>query len=237
MARRLFNSEIICSEEFLDMPVSSRDLYCQLCIRADDDGFIQPKITMRTIGATGDDLKVLITKRFLLPFDSGVVVIKHWLIHNMIRSDRYKPTRFLEEKNSLFIKENKAYTDNPDNGKKLLATKRQPVVAKMLPQVKLSKDKIKVVGQADSSISGKILNSLIKEYHDMVKANKGYEAKTTAGDIKNLKTFLLESSESEVKAIFKWYIVSEKFKEFPNLSSAISAHSVNLFRGQQNRTW
>lgn len=75
--RRMFSPDIICSEEFLEMPVSSRDLYIQLAIRADDDGFIQPKIVMRMIGSDGDDLKILIAKRFLLAFDDGVVVIKH----------------------------------------------------------------------------------------------------------------------------------------------------------------
>lgn len=98
------------------MPVSSRDLYYQLAIRADDDGFIQPRLIMRTIGSDEDDLKVLIGKRFILPCEDGVVVIKHWLIHNMIRLDRYKPTRFQDQKSKLFLKENKAYTDNPDNG-------------------------------------------------------------------------------------------------------------------------
>ena len=124
--RRMFSPDIICSEEFLDMPVSARDLYYQLSIRADDDGFIQPRIIMKTIGASQDDLKILLTKRFLLHFDNGVVVIKHWLIHNMIRLDRYKETRFMEEKKTLFIKENKAYTDNIENGKPLMATKWQP---------------------------------------------------------------------------------------------------------------
>lgn len=98
-------------------------------------------------------------------------------------------------------------------------------------------NKNKVVGQADNDISGKLLNSLIRKYHDIVKAQKGYEAKTTNGDVKNLKSFLKESSEEEVIAIFNWYVNDPKFKEFPNLSSAISAHSVNLFRMNKNRTW
>ena len=86
--RRMFIPEIVSSDEFLTMPVSSRELYFQLGMNADDDGFIQPKMTMRIVGATDDDLKVLLAKRFLLIFESGVVVIKHWLIHNMIRGDR-----------------------------------------------------------------------------------------------------------------------------------------------------
>lgn len=114
--RRMFSPDIVCSEEFLDMPVSARDLYYQLGMRADDDGFIQPRMTMRMLGASADDLKVLLAKRFLLTFESGVVVVKHWLIHNMIRMDRYKPTRFQEEKGTLRIKENKAYTDTATNG-------------------------------------------------------------------------------------------------------------------------
>jgi len=101
MTRRMFSQDIVCSEEFIDMSVSSRDLYYQLAIRADDDGFVQPKSIMRLIGSSQDDLKILITKRFILPFNTGVVVIKHWLIHNMIRLDRYKETRFIKEKNSL----------------------------------------------------------------------------------------------------------------------------------------
>lgn len=136
----MFSPEIVCSEEFLDMPASSRDLYFQLGMHADDDGFVQPKMIMRTIGSSTDDLKVLITKRFILPFESGVVVIKHWLIHNMIRLDRYKNTRFLEEKSHLFVKENKAYTDDFNNGKPLLATKWQPNGNHSAPQVRLGKD-------------------------------------------------------------------------------------------------
>lgn len=102
----MFSPEIVCSEEFCDMPPSSRELYFQLGMRADDDGFIQPKSVIRSLGAKDDDLKVLLAKRFVLSFEGGVVVIKHWLIHNMIRQDRYKETRFIEEKSKLFIKEN-----------------------------------------------------------------------------------------------------------------------------------
>lgn len=135
----MFSPDIVCSEEFLEMPPSSRELYFQLGMRADDDGFIQPKSVIRGVGAKEDDLKVLIAKRFVLPFDSGVVVIKHWLIHNMIRLDRYKPTRFQEEKNSLYLKENKAYTDNREHGTMLLATSWQPNGNHPAPQVRLGK--------------------------------------------------------------------------------------------------
>lgn len=141
----MFSPEIVCSEEFVEMPPSSRELYFQLGMRADDDGFIQPKSVIRAIGAKEDDLKVLIAKRFVLPFGTGVVVIKHWLLHNMIRTDRYKETRFLEEKKSLFIKENKAYTDNHDNGNPLSATKWQPNGNHPAPQVRLGKVSINTI--------------------------------------------------------------------------------------------
>jgi len=107
----MFCDDITGSDAFLDMPQSSRLLYYDLGMNADDDGFVGPKKIMRLTGASDDDLKVLVTKRFVLPFQSGVVVIKHWLIHNLIRKDRYKPTRYLEEKNQLKIKENGAYTE------------------------------------------------------------------------------------------------------------------------------
>lgn len=132
--RRMFSPDIVCSEEFLEMPPSSRELYFQLGMRADDDGFIQPNGVMRTLGSSTDDLKVLVAKRFLLPFETGVVVIKHWLIHNMIRADRYKETRFLEEKKTLYLKDNKAYTDRLPSG---CQNDNQPA-----PQVRLGKDRI-----------------------------------------------------------------------------------------------
>jgi hypothetical protein len=139
--RRMFSPDIVCSEEFFDMPVSARELYFQLGMKADDDGFIQPNLVMKMTGASGDDLKVLLAKRFLLPFKSGVVVIKHWLIHNLIQKDRYHPTRFQEEKKTLFIKENKAYTDNPNS------------VNKMLTQVRLGKVRL---GKDTTTVSTKV---------------------------------------------------------------------------------
>ncbi len=111
--RRMFAKTIIDSDAFLDMPMSTQALYFHLSMRADDDGFINnPKRIQRMIGASDDDLKLLIAKSFILVFESGVVVIKHWKIHNYIQSDRYKPTVYAEEKSLLDVKKNKAYTLN-----------------------------------------------------------------------------------------------------------------------------
>jgi hypothetical protein len=100
--RRMFAKTIIDSDAFLDMPLSSQALYFHLSMRADDDGFLNnAKKIQRTIGSADDDLKILFAKNFLIPFESGVCVIKHWLIHNMIQKDRYKATMYSEEKENL----------------------------------------------------------------------------------------------------------------------------------------
>ena len=109
--RRMFAKSIVDSDSFLDMPVSARLLYYDLGMRADDDGFINsPKRTMKITGASDDDMRLLIAKQFVIPFESGVVVIKHWKIHNYIQKDRYKETIHIEEKNRLTTCENKEYS-------------------------------------------------------------------------------------------------------------------------------
>lgn len=109
--KRMFTKKITESDAFLDMPLSSQCLYFHLNMNADDDGFVNnPKRIMRQIGASEDDLKLLITKAFILVFESGVIVIKHWRMHNTLRNDRYHPTDYQEEYALLGLKTNKAYT-------------------------------------------------------------------------------------------------------------------------------
>lgn len=110
--RRMFSPDIVCSDAFLDMPTSSQALYYSLGMYADDDGFVNPRKIMRMLGVAEDDLKILIGKRFVLPFASGVIVIKHWKINNLVRKDWYRPTQYLEERAMLLVKENGAYTDD-----------------------------------------------------------------------------------------------------------------------------
>ena len=110
--RRMFAKTIIDSDAFLDMPTSAQALYFHMAMRADDDGFLNnPKKIQRIVGASEDDLKLLLVKRFIIAFESGVVVIKHWRLHNYIQKDRYKPTVYQEELDSLTIKDNGVYTD------------------------------------------------------------------------------------------------------------------------------
>lgn len=110
--RRMFAKSIIDSDVFLDMPLSTQALYFHLSMRADDEGFINnPKKIMRMIGASQNELEILLAKRYLLSFDSGVVVIKHWRIHNYIQNDRFKETLYKEERAQIVIKDNKSYTE------------------------------------------------------------------------------------------------------------------------------
>lgn len=109
--RRMFAKSIIDSDMFLEMPLSTQALYFHLAMRADDEGFINnPSKIQRIISATKNDLDILVAKRFLLVFKSGVIVIKHWKIHNYIAKDRFKSTLYIEERNQLEIKSNNAYT-------------------------------------------------------------------------------------------------------------------------------
>lgn len=133
--RRMFAKTIIDSDAFIDMPTSARLLYYDLAMRADDDGFVNsPKKIIRMTGASDDDLSVLILKKFIIPFESGVVVIKHWRIHNYIRKDTYNETAYKDEKSTLILDENKAY--------KLLDTTCIPPVDETSTQDRLGKDSI-----------------------------------------------------------------------------------------------
>jgi DnaD/phage-associated family protein len=107
----MFSKTIIDSDAYLDMPLSTQALYFHLSMRADDEGFVNnPRKIQRMIGASDDDLKLLVSKNFIIPFDSGVVVIKHWRRHNYIRADRLVPTNYKDERACLCVKGNGAYT-------------------------------------------------------------------------------------------------------------------------------
>ena len=131
----MFSKKIIDSDAFLDMPLSAQALYFHLSMRADDDGFINnPKKIQRMVGGSDDDMRILIAKKFIITFDSGVIVIKHWKMHNYIQSDRYKSTVYLEEKAMLKVSENKSY--------KVVENQCIQDVSTLDTQVRLGKDSI-----------------------------------------------------------------------------------------------
>lgn len=145
--RRMFAKTIVLSDAFLDMPLSARCLYFTLGMFADDDGFVNgPKSIMRQAGAADDDLRILILRRFILPFESGVIVIKHWRINNYLRNDRYTPTKYTDELGALSVEENGAYTEaKKDDGIPGIPSNGIPSIGK----VSIDKD------SEDKSIGGK----------------------------------------------------------------------------------
>jgi len=154
--RRMFTMKIVDSDAFLDMPLSAQALYFHLNMRADDDGFVNnPKKIQRMIGASEDDLKLLIAKRFVLIFESGVVVIKHWRMHNLLRKDRYHMTQYQEEMKALRLKDNQAYTEVNNR----LETTWQPSDNQMATEDSIGKDSI----GKDSIENNKSRNSAKKD--------------------------------------------------------------------------
>ena len=134
--RRMFSKKITETDKFLEMPLSSQALYFHLSMGADDEGFIdRAKTIQRTIGASDDDMKLLIAKGFLIPFESGVVVIRHWRIHNYIQADRFQKTIHEKERNQLEYDSSKTAQLKP-----LDECIRN--VSKMDTQVRLGKDRL-----------------------------------------------------------------------------------------------
>lgn len=147
--KRMFTQQIIDSDAFLDMPLSAQALYFHLSMRADDDGFVKnPRKIQRMINAGDDDLRLLIAKRFVLIFESGVIVIKHWRLHNTLRKDRYKPTVFQDEFKRLELKSNGAYTERAVPVGCQTVAERLPDGcqhdAKLAPQNRLDKNRLDI---------------------------------------------------------------------------------------------
>lgn len=225
----MFTLDIVDSDAFLDMPLSTQALYFHLAMRADDDGFIgSAKKIARTLGVADDDMKVLLAKRFVLPFQSGVMVIKHWRMHNLIRHDRHHGTVYKEEKELLAIKENGAYTEI--NSKVItlpeVVDKWQPNGNQMATEVRLGKDRLdintNVLTDASHPSGSFFVNTILDEFSN----NWGFRptdrkprfvANTFSKQIKSfLKVFNPEVTEERfvkvVKSYFNW-ITGQDYSE------------------------
>lgn len=154
----MFAKSIIDSDAFLEMPVTSQLLYFHLSMRADDDGFInKPKSIMRMIGASDDDLKILFMKKFVIPFESGVVVIKHWRINNYIRKDMYHETNYKEEKALLEEDENGAYrllVTSP------LQTCTETETQNRLDKNRLDKNRLELIAPTSADIDAEVFDKM-----------------------------------------------------------------------------
>lgn len=218
--KRMFTQKIIDSDAFLDMPLSSQALYFHLNMRADDDGFVNnPKRIQRTIGACDDDLKLLLVKRFIIGFDNGVIVIKHWRMHNTLRKDRYNPTQYKDEFAKLEIKDNNAYTE------KCTATNWQPTGNQLATEY--SKDEYSIVetsrdeGSAETQMvkTSKINFQEIADLYNSIcvsypRLNKLSEARKKAINAR-LKTYTIE----DFQTLFK------------------KAEASSFLKGANNRNW
>lgn len=199
--RRMFAKTIIDSDAFLDMPLSAQALYFHLSMRADDDGFVNnPKKIQRMVGASDDDCKLLVIKRFILTFDSGVIVIKHWKIHNYIQKDRYKETIYLKEKASLTINGINGYTECIHN------------VSKTDTQVSIGKDSI-----GKYSKEKEIINN--NNYGEVTKDEKGE---------KIFKRMLYEISEDIAPLTYETFFKNLKFGGIAD--DCIVIETVSLYR-------
>lgn len=131
----MFTKKVTDDDNFMTLSASAQALYLHLSMSADDDGFCnQVSISMFKAHASVQDLQALLEKKYILQFESGVIVIKHWRMANALRKDRYNPTSFVEELSRLHLKENGTYTLDSDDGCQM--------VAKRLPQVRLDKDRL-----------------------------------------------------------------------------------------------
>lgn len=214
--RRMFSLSVIDTDLFLDMPLSTQALYFNLSMRADDDGFIgNPKKIQRMIGASDDDMKVLIGKQFLIPFESGVCVIKHWRIHNYIQPDRYNSTFYKLEK-SMLTEENKTYDLN-------MYTECIQNVSTMDTQVRLGKDRLELgkdrLGKDNKSTevdSSSKLQPIIDHWNSL---NLSKIANIRGNRLKLLNTRIKEYSLKEV------------------IQAIDSINKSSFLKGQNNRDW
>lgn len=170
--KRMFTKKITQSDAFLDMPLSAQCLYFHLNMGADDDGFVNsPRKIQRLIGAKDDDLKLLIAKSFILVFETGVIVIKHWRMHNTIRQDRYHPTDYQEEYQKLQLKDNNSYTWQP-NGNQMATENR-------IDKIRLDKiNKEKYIKRKYGSFENVELTD--EEYQKLKDQFQDYESKIEA---------------------------------------------------------
>ena len=240
--RRMFAKTIIDSDAFLDMPTMSQLLYFHLSMRADDEGFVnKPRAIMRTIGAREDDAKILVEKKFIIPFDSGVVVIKHWRIHNYIRGDRMTPTKYCEERSELDFDSNGAYTQNdasclPSDGQ---VTDICPTDgSERLTQVRLGK-----VSIGKDSID-KESNNITNSYSDGGKSGANAPHKSTSKFVKptiqEIEAYCIERNNNvNAERFFDYYesngwcVGKSKMKDW---KAAVRNWEKNGYNNSGNRT-
>ncbi|MFT9031165.1 MAG: DNA replication protein [Leuconostoc pseudomesenteroides] len=199
--RRMLSKRVTDTDEFLDMPLSAQALYMHINMHADDDGFVSNvKTIIRMVGAREDDLKILIAKRFIFSFDSGVVVVRNWFIHNYIRKDRYHETLYADEKKQLSVDESGNYS------------RGIPVVDQRLTEVRLGKDRLgKDIDNTPKPPKGAVTND---EFESIWKLYPKKSGKTNA--MKDFNKALKAGVSPElIKSKLEEYLKQIKIKGTP----------------------
>ena len=142
--RRMFAKAVVQQDAFIEMPLSAQALFFHLGMEADDDGFLDnAKRVLRSIGAADDDMRILLAKGFVVDVGDGVFVLRHWLVCNRLRSDRYKPTTYTEKARLLRVNPDKTYAP-PSDADTIGIPTDIPTVATCHPQYRLGKDSIEL---------------------------------------------------------------------------------------------
>lgn len=227
-SRRMFSLKVVDTDEFLDMGQGSQLLYFHLAMRADDDGFVNsPKKIMRFAGAKDDDMKVLIAKQFIIPFQSGVIVIRHWKENNEIRKDRKSDTVYKEEM---------AMLSEDDAGVYQMSTKCQPNVNQTTPQVRLGKVRLgKDINTASLKSDAVQFSTTVQRYFtEEYKKRFGSEpAINFAKDRKIINSTKGIFNGDEWKCLIDEFLNSDKGKRLGySISICFSSHTINQWKAK-----
>ena len=246
--KRMFDKIITNDDNFLEMPNSTQALYFHLSMNADDDGFVNNwKSIMKTTGTKEDDLKILISKSYLIPFDSGIIVIKHWRINNYLRGDRYRPTQFQKEFNMLENHENKAYQLKSD-----WSTTGIPMVNP--DKIRIDKNRIDKNREEENSIDNKKMSLTSEEMSletDKISSNDSLAiaSPTPTENKKEVFNNFLNIYNEECTNLPKCLKITEKRKVAINKclkekideeifkQICIKANQSNFLIGENDRNW
>lgn len=219
--KRMFNKLLVDSDKFLDMPLTTQAFYFHLCLRADDEGFINsPKKIMRMTGARDDDLKILISKKFIMPFPSGVVAVKHWLVHNKIRNERIKTTLHKKEKEQINIIDN--VYDFTNNGEYCLTdvSQQSDKCQNRLDKIRLDKNKEKKKNESHVFDENSIEYKLSLSLFDLMQKNLKSKRPNLNNWSKDIKAMINidERSIKDIECVIKYSQTNDFWKS--NIRSA-----------------
>lgn len=205
----MFSLTIVDSDDFLDMPVSARELYFQFGMRADDDGFVNPKRVMRLTRSTDDDLRLLIAKGYVINFDNQILVLRDWKINNLIRPDRYVQTLYQNYLEKLFLNDSGQYELK-------LATE-----AECLPLVCIGKDRIGKVSSSTTTEEKNIFKLLKvnNPTNDQISLLQGkiyyYGFKAVENTAEKIEAWLIDKNKQSTNPLLR--LTNWLKKDYPNI--------------------